>query len=267
MFRRKEPPIPDPTAWRKSGASLVERTTYVESSDFYLPLLAGPSSFAEQMTSAAAVRAVSGVLERLEPDAYSLFLLNFYREGLARFGDAWRYADINTVLHTLASALPVRDYLEIGVRRGRSLAMVASASPDVRIAGFDLWVEDYAGMPNPGPDLVQGELRKIGHRGTLELISGDSHQTVPRFFAQHPDRWFDVITVDGDHTLAGAREDLETVVARLKIGGALVFDDVCSQYHPYLSALWDEFTADVTRWASWRYDEAGFGIGFALKKQ
>lgn len=267
MFRRKEPPIPDPIAWRKAGTPLVERTTYVEASDFYLPLVAGPETFAAQMTGAAAVRSAAAVLERLEPDAYSRFLLSFYREGLGRFGEAWRYADINTVLQTLAAALPARDYLEIGVRRGRSLAMVASVNPEVNIVGFDLWVEDYAGMPNPGPGLVQSELTKIGHRGTLELVSGDSHQTVPRYFAEHPKRWFDMITVDGDHTLDGARADLETVIARLRIGGALVFDDVCSQYHPYLSALWDEFTADVTRWASWRYDDVGFGVGVALKKQ
>ena len=39
-----------------------------------------------------------------------------------------------------ALRLGVRDYLEIGVRRGRSMAMVASQAPDCSMLGFDLWV-------------------------------------------------------------------------------------------------------------------------------
>ena len=266
MFRRSKTDD-DPLAWRTSGTPLFEANCHVDATNFYLAPLTGPATFAARATAPATVRDVLSVLERLTPDSYSTFLTTFCREGLQRFGEAWRYADINTVLLTVASMLPLRDYLEIGVRRGRSLAMIASQRPDIRIAGFDLWMEDYAGMPNPGPAFVREELARAGFRGELELISGDSHQTVPRFFREHPDRWFDAITVDGDHTLAGGRADLQTVIARLRIGGVLIFDDVCSQFHPYLSDLWDETVADVTRWASWRFDDAGFGVGFAIRKR
>lgn len=268
MFRRSKPSPPaDPLAWRKAGTPVVDSNTYVDANDFYLPPLSGPSTFASAATATATLRKVLTVLGGLTPDAYSAYLTNFYNAGLQRFGDDWRYADINTVLVTLASMLPIRDYLEIGVRRGRSLAMVASEAPAVRIVGFDLWVENYAGMPNPGAAFVREELHRLGFRGELELISGDSHETVPRFFEQHPDRWFDVVTVDGDHSLEGARADIEAVIRRLRVGGVLVFDDISSQYHPELGALWDEMVADVTRWASWRFDESGFGIAFAVRKQ
>lgn len=186
---------------------------------------------------------------------------------MSQFGEGWRYADINTILHTLASMLKPARYLEIGVRRGRSMAMVAAVAPHCAMTGFDLWIDDYAGMDNPGPDFVQRELAAVGFRGSLDLISGNSHETVPRYFREHPDAYFDLITVDGDHTLEGAREDLNTVIPRLEIGGALVFDDVSSQYHPYLGALWDEVISDRCRWSSWRFDDAGFGIAFAIRKQ
>ena len=268
MFRRSKPsPAADPLAWRKAGTPVVESNTYVDANDFYLPPLGGPSTLASRATATGTLRKVLAVLERLSPDAYSSYLTNFYRAGLDRFGEEWHYADINTVLVTLAAMLPIRDYLEIGVRRGRSLAMVASEAPDARIVGFDLWIENYAGMPNPGADFVHEELQRLGFRGKAELISGDSHETVPRFFESNPDRWFDVVTVDGDHTLEGARADIETVIRRLRVGGVLVFDDISNQYHPELSALWNEMVADVTRWASWRFDEIGFGIAFAIRKQ
>jgi predicted O-methyltransferase YrrM len=234
---------------------------------FYLPALAGPGTFLRDVCGASAVDGAMGTLEKLEPDAYSEYILDYYRTGLDRFGESWWYADISTVLYGLSKRLGFRDYLEIGVRRGRSMAMVAAASPNVSCVGFDLWVQDYAGMPNPGEQLVRSELAKIGHRGQLELIAGDSARTVPQYFAQHPERYFDAITVDGDHSLKGARKDLKNVIPRLRIGGALVFDDVATQYHPELEALWDEITADSRRFASWKFTECGFGIAFAFRKQ
>ena len=40
----------------------------------------------------------------------------------------------------LARELQPETYLEVGVRRGFSMAMVAARSPQVEIYGFDLWV-------------------------------------------------------------------------------------------------------------------------------
>jgi predicted O-methyltransferase YrrM len=135
------------------------------------------------------------------------------------------------------------------------------------MVGFDLWVENYAGMENPGKEFVRKELDRVGFRGSVEFVDGDSRQTVPRYFAEHPDLFFDLITVDGDHSTEGARRDLLHVIPRLKVGGALVFDDICSQYHPELGPLWRAVTADAQKFSSYSFTDAGFGIGFAIKKQ
>ncbi|MGI8960842.1 MAG: class I SAM-dependent methyltransferase [Bryobacteraceae bacterium] len=242
-------------------------TTYFErGNQWYLPALAGPATFLPKVARVETIREVFLVMEQLSPDKYMEFLLNFYREGLERFGDDWAYADINTILFGFSKVVAVRDYLEIGVRRGRSMAMVASQSPKCAIVGFDMWIKDYAGMDNPGELLVRSELKKVGHQGSVEFIDGDSRLTVPRFFQSSPDRSFDLITVDGDHSTEGARCDLLNVIPRIRIGGVLVFDDISNQSFPQLAGVWQDLVGANPRFAAHSFNEVGFGVGFAIRK-
>lgn len=234
--------------------------------NWYRPVMIGPSSLGEMSVSPACLRQVITVIARLEPDDYIRYLLAYYRAGLERFGDAWRYADIVTVLMAAAKLAQPRNYLEIGVRRGRSMAMVAATCPSCDIVGFDLWARDYAGMSNPGPDFVRAEMSKLGHTGRLELITGDSHETLPRFFSEHRDAFFDLITVDGDHSKQGAAQDLRDVLPRLKVGGIIVFDDICHPLHPYLASVWQRVVGSDLRFATWQFTELGYGVAFAIRK-
>ncbi len=150
--------------------------------------------------------------------------------------------EIRLLLSWVAREREPTTYLEIGVRRGFSMAMVAARCPDVAIYGFDLWIPDYAGVENPGPRFVQTELRRLGHRGPVHLVSGNSHQTLPAFlglpsaptlqrvrsairFRRRPPQ-FDLITIDGDHSLLGAYQDLTDAMPFCAVGGAVVFDDI-----------------------------------------
>jgi predicted O-methyltransferase YrrM len=142
----------------------------------------------------------------------------------------------------LAGKLQPGNYLEVGIRRGFSMAMVAARSPEVEIYGFDLWARDYAGVPNPGPDFVHAEIEKVGYTKKLHLISGDSHQTLPAFFRserastwnrikldwamKHRPSHFELIMIDGDHSLLGAYQDLVDTMPHCAVGGAIVFDDI-----------------------------------------
>jgi predicted O-methyltransferase YrrM len=142
----------------------------------------------------------------------------------------------------LARELRPKTYLEVGVRRGFSMAMVAARSPEVEIYGFDLWMPDYAASPNPGAAFVQSEMRKIGYGKKVHFINGDSHQTLPAFFRSTgvgalerlKPSWvlntrphiFELITIDGDHSLLGAYQDLLDTMPHCAVGGAIVFDDI-----------------------------------------
>ena len=130
---------------------------------------------------------------------------------------------------------------------------------------FDMWMPGYAGMENPGPDLVRAELARVGHNGGCALIDGDSHQTVPAYFTYNPGINFDIVTVDGDHTDQGAAQDLRNVLPRLRVGGAVVFDDIVHPAHPGLAKVWHELVAGDPRFSSWEFADAGYGIGFAVR--
>jgi predicted O-methyltransferase YrrM len=235
--------------------------------DYYSPVLLGPETLLRRATRATAVREVLAVLGQLEPDDYTRYLAGYYTAGLDRFGDDWAYGDICTVLGSAARLLAPASYLEIGVRRGRSMAMVAAAAPDVALHAFDMWMPDYAGMPNPGPGFVTAEMKRLGHRGTLEFHSGDSHATVPAFFAEHPDLTIDLITVDGDHSHDGALADLRTVIPHLSLGGALVFDDITHPDHPYLVDVWRHVVEEDGGLVAREFHELGYGVAVAVRQR
>jgi predicted O-methyltransferase YrrM len=232
---------------------------------WYPPLVAGASTLAEYAVGGAAVRDALATLDRLSPDRYQEYLSRFYRTGLERFGDRWQYADINTVLIGLARVLQPASYLEIGVRRGRSLAMLASQAPACAILGCDLFIQDYAGMDNPGPDFVRAELARVGFTGRLDFLVGDSHGVLPDYFRRHRDAFFDLITVDGDHSEEGARADLLTVMPRVKIGGAIIFDDVSNASHPELRQVWTDTVVARPDFSTFTFSEIGFGVGVAVR--
>ena len=129
-----------------------------------------------------------------------------------------------------------------------------------------MWIDDYAGMENPGPDHVRSELEKVGHRGKLELIDGNSHSVVPALFRERPELSFDLITVDGDHSVKGAAQDLEDVLPRLNIGGVLVFDDTRHPAHPELHDVWHSVVGSQRRYATWEFDDVGYGVALAVRR-
>lgn len=142
----------------------------------------------------------------------------------------------------LARELQPKAYLEVGVRRGFSTAVAAAQSPETEIFGFDMWIRDYAGVPNPGAEFVRAEIKKVGYNKKIRLINGDSHQTLPAFFGSRKASFrhrlkfvwtmknrpaeFDLIVIDGDHSLLGAYQDLTDTMPHCAVGGAIIFDDI-----------------------------------------
>lgn len=251
--------------WKK--VPHVGQNTYFEpGNQLFEPQLVGASTISPDCINASTIKNVLDIYNKLTADKYLEFVKNYYKEGLKNFGDKWVYADINTVLYGVCKNIKIESYLEIGVRRGRSMAMVASLSPNCKIAGFDLWIQNYAGADNPGKDFVRNEMSKLGFKGSLEFFDGDSKKTVPHFFESNPETYFDLITVDGDHSWGGAVTDIKNVLPRLKVGGVLVFDDICSYEHPYLQKVWTKMVANNPQFSTFTYNEMGLGVGFAIKR-
>lgn len=236
-----------------------------EGIDFYGPGVIGATTIGERAVEADLLDTIAAELSTGDDDAYLGYVRQFVHEGRARAGRSWRYADITTVLAAAAELLEPQNYLEIGVRRGRSMTVVARRAPACAITGVDRWEAGYAGIENPGPEYVQAQLGLAGHTGRCRLISGDSHAELPRLFAETEAHTFDLVTVDGDHSESGARRDLEAVLPHLRIGGCIVFDDISHPAHPGLRRVWRAATND-RRYATWEFDDVGYGVALAVRR-
>ncbi len=114
-----------------------------------------------------------------------------------------------------------KQYLEIGCRLGHSLAAALIASKAQAIV-VDAWIANYAGEPNEGPSVVARHLRNL-HIDPLRVNfrTGDSHVVLPTLLGL----LFDMILLDGDHTMEGVWKDLTDVLPLLAPRGVLYFDD------------------------------------------
>lgn len=202
---------------------------------------------------------VEDLMGRLTPDPLITdIIVNIVRSG---------QIELRALVAWMSRQLQPSTYLEIGVRRGFSMAAVAARCLAVEIYGFDMWLRNYVGVPNPGPRFVRDELQRLGYAGKLHLISGDSHKTLPAFFRApgaglwqrlqmdltlpHRPSKFDLIVVDGDHSLLGAYQDLCDTLPRVRVGGALIFDDIAPDLmNADMKALQKELGADPYEWES-----------------
>ena len=221
------------------------------------------STLANAALSCEARSHVTRALEELTPSEEIDGQVAFYRLCEAQFGGYWRFADLTTVLWAAATFVKPATYLEVGVRRGRSAAVVGSVAPDCEIYGLDVWTQDYAGGANPGPDFVRAELANAGHRGEVALLSGRSQETLPALLRERTDLYFDLITIDGDHSLMGAATDLANALPRLKVGGIVALDDIGRA--PALRRAWRELVEEDSRFVAWQFTEAGFGVAAAIR--
>lgn len=142
---------------------------------------------------------------------------------------------MNTLYPILAEyAQGKHRYLEIGVRRGKSLEQVLGVNPGLReYWGVDTFNPNYKDeFPDPVLDfdhieILLDEMRFHGKRKYFQL---DSKEVLPGL----PDNYFDLILVDGDHSLRGALTDLLLGWQKLQRGGVLIFDDLVHPAHGYL---------------------------------
>ena len=177
----------------------------------------------------ANVKAVKDVFDKLADDPHKALILTMLDN---------QEDNIWLVLSFLAQTTKPKEYLEIGVRRGFSMAVVAQRAKSCNLTGIDLWIPVYGGADNPGPDFVREQISLTGHQGEVTLITGDSKKLLPEI-----DKQFDLILVDGDHSTEGVYQDIILSHKLLAVGGYIVVDDL--DYGPTFTA-WERAITELS---------------------
>jgi hypothetical protein len=97
---------------------------------------------------------------------------------------------------------------------------------------------------------------------------------------------FDMVLVDGDHSIQGAYQDLSDVIGHIKIGGAIVFDDIApnlSQFNEQeleairrelgpdprglggLHGVWRAVQSEHSNFRYFEYTEDSPGLAFGIR--
>lgn len=175
---------------------------------------------------------VNHALTRPRPDSRSLFtvageLAACWREEDLDPRDPWLLSrDYYPLYHALLRELPSEPaprLLEIGVRTGYLAVVFARATAG---ASHYVGADPDVYLPD-GLKRTRRALRQVGRERpelTFELVAGSSHDPRIRQRLQRMPR-FDLIHIDGDHSLEGKIADLALCRDLLAPGGLVLVDD------------------------------------------
>jgi len=229
---------------------MINTLFFHKKKNIFPPLMVGAPALLNAASKISTIKKVGWIIERLNPKPN--YVLEYYSNGIERFGEDWGYADLLTVLHVATKWVNPRSYLEIGVSWGRSASIVGALAPECTIIGIDLWKKENMHIPREN-------LKAVGHKGRVSLLRGDSHAILPGLKNKH----FDIILVDGDHTERGASQDLIDISPLLSLGGVLVFDDISV---PWLHRTWKKLIEGNSRFSTAKYPDSGAGVGIAIRR-
>jgi predicted O-methyltransferase YrrM len=145
------------------------------------------------------------------------------------------HPSLYTTMELLAALFQPRRYLEIGIREGESLTRVVQNSAALQeIVICDPWGTEHGGSGRGSHAHIAGLLSDLTYQGRVDWLDGDSHKVLKSGILG---REFDLILVDGDHSEAGATQDLMETYEHLAPYGYLVFDDITHPVYPFLQAV------------------------------
>ncbi len=107
---------------------------------------------------------------------------------------------------------------ETGFNAGHSAEIFLLAKPQTFVTSFDIGHHDYV---QKGYEYLQKTFP-----GRLELVLGDSKESVPWYASQHPGKTFDLIFIDGGHDIETAFFDIINMKACAHEKTLLVLDDL-----------------------------------------
>ena len=206
----------------------------------------------------AAIFNVMRTLKKLNPgDTY----LENYKWHLDKNGD--KFFDYYHLLWEVGPKMNPKSMLEIGCRTGISICQLLASMidyTDKEVVLFDVFNDGFI-----SPALVKLNMLQLNiPTDMVEFNVGKSTETIPKYKEEHPGKKFDYVLVDGDHSKAGARIDLENVVDMVAKDGILIFDDIANDGMS-LDDVWQAFKAEHKEEFTYNENYDGKGTAWAIK--
>jgi len=157
--------------------------------------------------------------------AENFIAIDDWQKIVLREGDSrqfWRpdFYEYYRTKYAIALAARPHNICEIGVRWGYSAFSFLYAAPTARYTGYDIIAGTHGGAK--GIDTfphVAGLLHDNFPAADIRLVHADTRALVS---LTGP---FDLIHVDGDHSVEGCTHDLQLALAACEPGGTIVVDD------------------------------------------
>lgn len=112
------------------------------------------------------------------------------------------------ILEYLSTKYNIESYLCVGVQEGNCLKHVLSGSKIVsKLLLCDTWGSEYGGTNRGNHDHITTLLNKIGYKGKVIFLDGDSIELIPII----NDDVYDLSFVDGNHSEEHALSDMVNV--------------------------------------------------------
>lgn len=167
---------------------------------------------------------------------------------------AWR--DCYEMKFALARLIRPRSILEIGVRAGYSALALLTASPEATYLGLDNDSDTHGGFRG-----AIDHARRILADYPAEILEVSSADYAARLSANGTRPTFDLVHVDGDHSLTGCLADLRLASA---LGPRVILvDDVLGL--PDVSAAWEQFLIESKdRWLPVIIPDGHLGVGLLM---
>jgi hypothetical protein len=124
------------------------------------------------------------------------------------------------------------NFLEIGVFRGQTLALVRTLSPKANIVGITPLDTTNDGVNHHWESDYKADIKKLHDDFKLKqpkIIKGLS--TDADVIDKVSKTTWDVIYIDGGHAYEVAKSDIYKYSSFVKVGGYLIIDDCCNRYN------------------------------------
>jgi len=206
----------------------------------------------------AAVFNVMRILKRINPgDMY----YEAYLGHLTRSGD--EFYDTYMLLWEIGATMKPKRILEIGTRTGISLCQLLCSYIDPTIIQEIVCVDPFADQ-FISPHIVRANMKALNlPYDKPAFIEKGSQEALPELIADG--KKFDFILVDGDHTKAVARQDLEMAHQLCSEDGSIVFDDISDAPGECgLIDVWQDFINAHTGEYLSEHRMAGKGVAWAI---